>query len=357
MATRIASLPGPASGGHTLTAAARLTRKQKAAIIVRLLLAEGADIPLSDLPEDLQADLTQQMGAMRYVDRATLAEVVQEFAQELDSIGLAFPGGIAGALSILDGRISPQTAARLRREAGVRQAGDPWARLRALPVDELLPFALDESVEVAAVLLAKLDVAQAAELLGKLPGDRARRITYAVSLTGAVTPEAVDRIGLALAAQLDTRAPRAFAEEPVKRLGAILDSSAASTREDLLEGLEQTDIDFAARVRKAIFTFADIPARLAPLDVPRVLRELDQDMLVRALAAAMQMGQQDAAEYLLSNVSRRMADTLRESMSETGPIRTREGEAALTEVVRAIRSLADRGEITLQTPEDDPDEA
>jgi len=356
MATPIATLPRPAHGALPASAAARLTRKQKAAIIVRLLLAEGADVPLADLPEELQADLTQQMGAMRYVDRVTLAEVVREFAQELDSIGLAFPAGIAGALSILDGRISPQTAARLRREAGVRQAGDPWARLRALPVDELLPFALNESVEVAAVMLAKLEVAQAAELLGKLPGDRARRITYAVSLTGSVTPEAVDRIGLALAAQLDTRAPRAFTEEPVKRLGAILDNSTASTRDDLLEGLEETDGDFAARVRKAIFTFADIPARLAPLDVPRAVRELDQDSLVRALAAAMQMGQQDAADYVLSNMSRRMADTLRESMAEAGTIRTREGEAALAEVVRAIRRLADRGEITLQSPAEEGEE-
>lgn len=43
--------------------AAPLHRRHKAAIIVRFLLSEGADIPLTDLPEDLQQSLTQAMGA------------------------------------------------------------------------------------------------------------------------------------------------------------------------------------------------------------------------------------------------------------------------------------------------------
>ena len=180
---------------HTPTQIARavpivhLSRRAKAAIVVRLLLNEGADIALEDLPEELQANLTQQIGAMRTVDRNTLAEVVNEFADELDSIGLTFTGGIAGALSSLDGKISRQTAERLRKEAGVRQYGDPWQRLREIGIDTLLPVLKNESHEVAAVLLSKLPVSEAAELLGRLPGPHARRITYAVSMTGAVSPD------------------------------------------------------------------------------------------------------------------------------------------------------------------------
>ena len=51
-------LPAPSGlgGGSSVT----LSRKAKAAIVVRLLINEGADIPLEDLPEELQAKLTQQ---------------------------------------------------------------------------------------------------------------------------------------------------------------------------------------------------------------------------------------------------------------------------------------------------------
>ncbi|WP_320179709.1 FliG C-terminal domain-containing protein [Roseovarius pacificus] len=339
-------------------ASARLTRRQKAAIIVRFLLKEGADLPLTDLPDPLQAQLTTQMGSMRYVDRGTLADVVAEFASELEAMGLTFPRGVAGALSALDGRISPQTAARLRKEAGVRQFGDPWEQVRAAPPDDLLDILSRESTEIAAVMLSKLDVARAADLLGRLPGDRARRITYAMSQTGAVTPDAVDRIGLALAAQLHDVPETAFDDGPVERVGAILNYSAAATRDDVLTGLDETDQDFANLVRKAIFTFVHIPARLDPADVPKITREVDQPVLVTALASATDQGGDlaVAAEFVLGNISKRMAEALREEMQDLGKVKPRDGEAAMTDIVNAVRTLEARSEITLTVPDDEEEE-
>lgn len=338
-------------------AAAHLSRAQKAAIIVRFLINEGADVPLTELPEGLQARLTTQMGTMRYVDRGTLAEVIAEFARELEGMGLTFPRGVAGALSALDGRISPQTAARLRKEAGVRQFGDPWELVRRADLETLVGLVEGESSEVAAVILSKLEVARAAELLGLLPGPVARRITYAISQTGSVSPDAVDRIGLALAAQLQDVPETAFAEGAVERVGAILNYSAAAIRDELLEGLEETDQDFAAMVRRAIFTFVHLPNRLKPTDVPRVLREVERGVLVTALAGALAGDLAPAAEFLLANMSKRMAEALREEIAERGQVRLREAEAAQTEVVNAVRALEAAGEIALLQPQsgsDDP---
>ncbi|WP_135506357.1 flagellar motor switch protein FliG [Roseovarius aestuariivivens] len=331
-----------------------LSRRQKAAIVVRFLLNEGADLQLSDLPEDLQSSLTKQMGSMRYVDRDTLRDVVAEFAAELESMGLTFPRGVAGALSALDGRISPQTAQRLRKEAGVRQFGDPWEQVRLAPADALLEMLAGESTEVAAVLLSKLDVARAADLLGRLPGEAARRITFAMSQTAAVTPDAVDRIGLSLAAQLHEVPDIAFRDGPEKRVGAILNYSPAAKRDEVLTGLDAEDEAFAARVRRAIFTFSNIPERVSDLDVPTITREIEQATLVTALSAA--AGEQDtqvAAEFILSNMSRRMSDALREEMAERDAPKKKDGEAAMTEVVNTIRRLEANGGITLLLPEDE----
>lgn len=346
------ALPGTDAQPQTPS---NLSRKAKAAIVVRLLLNEGADIPLEELPEDLQAQLTKQMGAMRLVDRTTLSSVVAEFADELDSIGLSFPGGIAGALESLDGRISKQTAARLRKEAGVRQYGDPWARLRDMSSEKLLPVLENESIEVAAVLLSKIDVPRAAELLGKLPGPKARRITYAVSQTSAVTPDAVDRIGLSLAAQLDAEPLKAFDDGPVERVGAILNSTASVTRDDVLEGLDETDAGFADLVRKAIFTFANIPKRIAPRDIPRVIRELEQDLLITALAGAEAAGMQESADFILENMSGRMADQLREEVGEREKVKAAEYEEATAEIVTKIREMEAAGDLLLVVQDGDED--
>ncbi len=344
-----APLPTSLGGG----ASKSLSRRAKAAIVVRLLLNNGADIPLEDLPDELQAKLTHQMGAMRVVDRDTLAAVVAEFSDEVERIGLSFPSGIAGALDALDGKISRQTAARLRKESGVRQSGDPWARLKELGADKLLPVVQSESIEVAAVVMSKLPVSLSAELLGRMPGPQARRITYAVSLTGAVTPDAVDRIGLSLASQLDAQPLRAFDSDPVERVGAILNSSTALTRDDVLTGLDETDQGFANAVRKAIFTFANIPTRISPRDIPRILREVDQAKLVCALAGAEPAGYKPSMEFILENMSGRMADQLREEVEEAGTVKTTDAEAAMADIVAAIRQMEQNGDLLLVVEEDE----
>ncbi len=343
---------GSAMPALPMASAARmpLSQREKAAIVVQFLLTEGAELTLADLPEDLQSALAVQFGAMRPVDKATLAQVVAEFAQELEQIALLFPRGMTGALSALDGRISPQTASRLRKEAG-----DPWVSLRRMGVDVLLPFLTCEAPEVSAVILSKLDVAKAAELLGMLPGPAARRIAYAMSQTQAVTPEAVYRIGLSVAMQLDQTPDRAFEDGPEKRIGAILNLASAQTRDDVLTGLEEEDEVFAESVRRAIFTFVQIPARIDPRDVPKVLRSTSQPDLICALAYAQAQGGEmaEAAGFILNNISSRLADGMREEIAAQGEVKAKAGDAAMTTVIGAIRALEESGELSLLRPDNE----
>lgn len=323
-----------------------LSPREKAAVVVRLLLAEGAAPPLSALPEHHQAALAEQIGQMGLVDRATMAAVVEEFLTLLDHAGIAFPAGIEAALGLMDGHISANAASRLRRLAGASAKLDPWDRLAAAPTDRLLPVLQEESVEVSAVALSKLPVARAADLLARLPGERARRIAHAVSRTGNVDPETVRRIGLSLAAQIDAQPPRAFDAGPVERVGAILNVSASQTRDEVLEGLDSEDAAFAAEVRRAIFTYAHIPARLPARDVPKLLRAVDPVTMVAALVS----GPTEVADFLLSNISQRMAQTLRDEMAERAPLAGNEADRAMTEVVLAIRRLEAAGEVNLAAP-------
>jgi flagellar motor switch protein FliG len=225
--------------------------------------------------------------------------------------------------------------------------------VKATDPDALVPIIGEESAEVAAVILSKLDVARAADLLGRLPGAVARRITYAISQTGSVSPEAVDRIGLALAAQIQDVPQSAFADGAVERVGAILNYSAAAIRDEVLDGLDETDQDFAALVRKAIFTFDHLSDRVKPQDVPRILREVEQPAQVDALAGALDGELAPVAEFLLSNMSKRMAETLREEIAERGRVRPRDAEAAQTGIVNAVRRLEAAGEISLVLPEEE----
>ena len=330
----------------------KINPKEKAAIIVRLMLSEGAPLKVTSLPEDMQTELTQQLGKMRRVSRETLKAVVEEFLGELEQVGLSFPGGLEGALSMMDGHMSANAASRLRRLSGGNASVDPWERINAMSLERIVPVLEEESIEVCAVVLSKLPVPRAAELLAKLPGERARAVAYAVSLTGNVDPDTVHRIGLSLATQLDSQPLKAFDAGPGERVGAILNVAAASTRDEVLRGLLEQDKDFAEVVKKNIFTFEHIKARLGPRDVPKVVRLVDQNLIVTALAYA--MGVPDlvpSAEHILANLSQRLTQTLKEEMAQRGKIKEKDAEEAMGAIVMAIRQLEGSGEVVLVEPE------
>lgn len=331
---------------------AQLPKKAKAAIIVRLLAAEEVTLSLGHFPERTQVELARQMTDLRNIDRETMTAVVEEFIGELEAIGLSFPGGLEGALNVLDGTISPDTASKLRKQAGFSLTGDPWERISNIEVDRLLPIMEEESVEVCAVLLSKLKVAKAAELLSLIPGERARRIAYAISKTASVSPGVVQRIGISVAGQIDSQPPKAFADAPTERVGAILNFSNSATREGVLDGLKETDEAFADEVRKNIFTFANIATRVDARDISKVTREVDQEQLIKAMAGA--TGDAAASkDFILANMSKRMADGLQEEMANLGKIREADAEEAMNAVVGAVRALEASGEILLLTGDDE----
>ena len=330
-----------------------LSRRRKAAIVVQILIADGGRLPLSDLPEPLQEILTAELANLRLLDRVTMDAVATEFAAELDQIGMTAAGGQDAALAALADHLSPDLAHRLQAQRDAQRSGDAWPAVVAMPVARLTQIMQAESIEICAVALSKLPVAKAAEVLQQTPGDRARRITYAMSLTADVTPDVVQRIGQALAQNYRQQSRLAFEKAPVQRLGAILNAATTDTRDDLLDGLGAQDAVFARDVRRAIFTFKDIPSRLKPTDIATCLRAVDPPVLTTAMAAALASDADIAAtaDFILANISQRMAGQLRDDAAELGAISPADADKAMAAITRAVRDLVDNGAISLLAPD------
>ncbi|MDG4648069.1 FliG C-terminal domain-containing protein [Roseibacterium sp. SDUM158017] len=329
-----------------------LNRRQKAAVLVRLLLSQGVSPGLDKLTPSQQGTLARAMSGLGQIDRATLAGIVTEFIEQLDNLALTMPRGMHAALELLDPHISAMARDGLKAEAEIGDGTDPWLRLAGMESDSLRPVLDEESAEICAILLSKLTVAKAAKLLSGLPPHRAELIAHAVSLTDTVLPETIRRIGEQLHAQIVAEPKPAFKTAPVQRVGAILNAVNTTARDAVLAGLDARDADFAGRVRRAIFTFQHIPRRVQPTDVPRIAAAVDPADLGKALAAGMAKAPL-AVEFLLENMSKRMAEQLRGEAEAMGAPREEAGEAAMQAVVASIRALEDSGEIRLQMEDGD----
>lgn len=327
-----------------------LSARQKAAVIVRMILAEGEDVELARLSPGVQTDLAQEMALMGVIDRDTRNQVISEFCDMLEAIGLSFPGDIDGTLDLLDGRLSPDTTDRLRRMAALNGTGDPWDRVNAMSSQLLAELAQTEAVEIAAVMCSKLSAPRSAEVFALLDPGLARRIAYAMSLTGIVEAGALRRIGRALIQAGDAVPRSAIEGKPVDMVSAILNRTPSMTRDTVLSGLEDDDATFADEVRKSIFTWANIPARIDPRDISRISRAVESAVLIKAMAGARDKNL-PPVEFLLSGMSSRLADSMREEMEGLGTVSAKDAEAAMDQVVAAIRTMEASGDLFLIDPD------
>ncbi|WP_090523032.1 FliG C-terminal domain-containing protein [Paracoccus isoporae] len=323
-----------------------LTSRQKAAVIVRLLVGEGETLSLGGLPAAAQAELAQEMALMGMVDRDTRDQVVAEFCDALEQVGVTFPDGLDRTLDVLGGTLSPDITDRLRRISAMAGKSDPWARIAALPPAQIAQLAAAEATEIAAVLFSKLPAAISAASLALLPAERARQIAAAMSLTGRVEEPALRRIGMALLHATEGMARPAIGDAPVETVGAILNLTPSARREEVLDGLDQDNAEFARALRKAIFTWAQIPQRVDPRDVPRIIREIEPVTLRQALSAR-DGADADAAAFILGALPSRMADGLRDDIAEAGRVKDSEIEAATGEITQAIRRMEAAGDLYL----------
>ena len=325
----------------------RLQPRQKAAVIVRLLLGRGVSPGVSKLSARQQQNLAHTIAQMKTIDRVTLMEVVRDFTAQIDALALSFPEDLKDALALLEPYISEDSREALSSD--LNDNGDPWAIVCRQSVERLRPLMDSESAEVCAVLLSKLNVTKAASLLSDMPEDRAEVLAHTVALTETITPELVARIGVHIATVLAAAPTSAFAKSAADRVGAILNSSSKSAREKVLEGLLDRDAEFGTGVKRAIFAFTHVPQRLKPSDVPLITRDVPPDQLVTALAAGME-SEPMSVEFLLENMSKRLAEQMRDDAEARGTPAEDEGEAAMAAVVATIRKLEEAGEIKLIAP-------
>lgn len=339
--------------------AVSISRRRKAAVIVQILLSDGGKLALKQMPEKSQELLAKELANIRLVDRETVNSVVEEFIEILSAIGLSSPGGASAALEALGPHISPELAERLREQMDQPHGQDPWTTLLNLTVSEIAEILESESNEVAAVFVSKMPVDKAATVLAAIPGELARRITLAINRTSSVAPSVVSRIGSALVQEhCQVRVP-AFPDPATDRVGAILNSGTSVMRDGVLQGLdsgEDGDELFATGVRKRIFTYIDIPDRIEKTDVPAILRVVSAEDLAKAIAFSVNhedLELKNTAEFILSNMSQRMAQQVRENADELGVIPPDEGEPALNVITNALREEADAGNIKFIEKKDD----
>ncbi|MEM9784422.1 MAG: FliG C-terminal domain-containing protein, partial [Pseudomonadota bacterium] len=348
---------GPGANGDKRAprppALATLSSPEKAAIVIAALGPESSGPILEALDEGSLRNFTAAMARLRRVDPEVVRHVIAEFLDAIRMQDDVVRGGVGMAREMLEPHVTDGLLTRLLDDIDSPSASNVWKKLAKVSDEALAEFLSREHPQTAAVVLSKLSSEHAARVLNRFEQDRAREVVMGITRTQSLDVNVIEAIGASVSRDfLATNQHIAPRRDPAERVGAIMNYVSADMRDFILEHVEETQPDFAEDIRRKMFTFDDIPKRIATRDIAAVVRECERDVLLRALRYGSDNGS-EAVPFILGAISQRVADQLKGEMTEIDKLRRRDGEAAQAGVIATIRAIEGRGELKLIMPEEE----
>ena len=321
----------------------------KAAILLISLGEEAAGEVFKHLsPKEVQK-LGETIARMRAISRDKVDEIVAQFSEDAAAQSLLVSDTGNYVRSVLKRALGDDKASLLIDR--ILQGGDvsgieslKW--MDPLSVAELLR---NEHPQIVAAILVHLDAEQCAAVLMQLSDRQRAEIMLRVATLEGIQPTALKDLNEVLYKVLaGGDKVRKSSLGGVKTAAEIINLLSSGVDASVLESIRSYDADLAQKIMDKMFVFEDI-GKLDSRSIQTVLREVASETLIVALKAA----SNEMKETILSNMSSRAAEALREDLEARGPMRLSEVEAQQREIIKIVRRLAEEGQIVLGGGADD----
>jgi flagellar motor switch protein FliG len=320
-----------------------ISGKEKAAI---LLISLGPDYSakiFSHLPDDEIESLTLEIANMRRISSEEKDKVLEEFYQICLAQEIVSEGGIGYAKEVLEKAMGSQKALEIINKLTASLQVRPFDFVRKADPSQLLNFIQNEHPQTLALILSYLNSSQAASILSALPQEKQAEVAQRIAMMDRTSPEIIREVEMVLERKLSSMVTEDFATTGgIQAIVDILNAVDRGTEKFIMETLEIQEAELAEEIRKRMFVFEDI-ITLDSVSIQRFIREIENSDLSVALKGATE----EVREVIFANMSKRMAEMLREDMEFMGPVRLRDVEEAQQKIVNVIRRLEEANEIVI----------
>ena len=309
---------------------------------------EAAEVFKHFSPKEVQR-LGEAIARMRAVPKEKVESVIERFTREAQSQSLLVSDTDNYVRSVLKRALGDDKAALLIDR--ILQGGDvsgieslKW--MDPISVAELLR---NEHPQILAAILVHLDQDHAANILKHFTERTRNEVMLRIATLEGIQPTALKDLNEALYQVLAGGDKiRKSSLGGVKTAAEIINLLGTSLEASVIDAIREQDPDLAQKIMDKMFTFEDL-LKLDNKSLQMVLKEVAADALVVALKGA----SQELRDKILSNMSSRAAEALKEDLETRGPVRLSEVEAQQKEILKIVRRLADEGQIVLGGGGDD----
>ncbi|MBB6216472.1 flagellar motor switch protein FliG [Anaerosolibacter carboniphilus] len=322
---------------------AGITGKEKAAILLIALGPDKSAKIFKHLQEEEIEELTLEIANMRKISPEEKERVLEEFYQICLAQDYISEGGINYAKEILEKALGSQKAFDIVNKLTASLQVRPFDFVRKADAGQLLNFIQNEHAQTISLILAYLNPLQAGQILSALPQAKQAEVAQRIATMDRTSPEIIKEIESVLERKLSAMVTQDYTTAGgIQSIVDILNAVDRGTEKFIMETLEIQDVELAEEIKKRMFVFEDI-VTLDNTSIQRFIREVENNELAVALKGATE----EVKEIIFSNMSKRMAEMIKEDMDFMGPVRLRDVEEAQQKIVNIIRKLEEAGEIII----------
>ena len=320
-----------------------LTGIQKAAVLLICLGPELSSTVFKHLKEEEIEDLTLEIANTRSISPQVKEDVINEFYEICLAQQYIDEGGIKYAKELLEKALGTEKALDVIGKLTASLQVKPFEFVRKTDATQLLSFIQDEHPQTIALILSYLSPTQSALIISALPQENQAEVARRIAQMDRTSPDVIQEVERVLESKLANLVNQDYTQiGGVDQVVEILNSTDRGTEKHIMEILEIEDPELADEIRKKMFVFEDI-LLLDNKAIQRVLRDVDNNDLELALKGT----NEEVQNAIFTNLSKRLAEMIKEDMEFMGPVRMKDVEDAQQKIVNVIRKLEDSGEIII----------
>ncbi|MBI4081204.1 MAG: flagellar motor switch protein FliG [Candidatus Lambdaproteobacteria bacterium] len=324
----------------------KLTGPKKAAILLLALGEEGA----ADVVKNLEDSEIQQVGyyMARFTDvsQEELDLVLEEYFHKSKGDGSGFLINASGDFvkNTLSKALGGDRAKELVDNLSATVEESALESLKWLDPKAIANFITHEHPQTIALILAHLeDPEQTATVLKELPENLQADVVYRMAILESVQPGVVSEIDEVLSREMQASGAMGTAKVGgIEAVAEMLNSLDKSSETRILATIEESNPDLAEQIRELMFTFEDM-LLIDSRGMQLILKEVPQQDLVLALKTASEA----IKELIMSSMSQRAGEMLREDLEVLGPVKVADVEKAQQNMVKICRRLEEEGKIII----------
>jgi flagellar motor switch protein FliG len=328
------------------TAEGAASNLRKAAMLL-VVLGEGPSATLlQQLTEDEVQKISREVAKITAITAEQAEAVLEEFHQLSLAGDYVARGGIDYARKLLLRAFDPDHAKRLldRLAKALGADASSFDAIQKADPQQLAKFIHNEHPQTIALVLSHLNYSQAAALLTSLPATLRADVSLRMASLDQISPEIILKIAGVIGQKL--KALGEFSRESyggVRAVAEMLNRLDSASSREIIDHIEQQDTNLADTIRHLMFVFEDL-LLIDPVGLKEVLAKVDRKILTVALKGT----SEQLRNHLLSCMSQRGADMLREDMEALGPVKIKEVESSQQTIIAIVRQLESEGVLSLK---------